>query len=283
MFSEGIAARAVGQYPLSIATSLALEGLAGIHEDHPEDKAPLLKYTAVWVNLRTLYRNFIGSLDKVLGEMMDPVEAAEAISEEMERITEIVRDINQHCTVHFYVSNFDSMERTYPKATIRMDNTVKQKAYTTMQTQGIRELLAHHKGAPNLSVFKRKLEYNKSELPTVALLTHFAYDLLSAKIFKRMDLIESHTGVIKPRALWYTKFYQGKELVMIPFREDMLQIFGDNETFHPWAIGARKQIIDIAKEYSWSQVTTTDRMRMTLGFMKDFYLRDRILEILTSQ
>jgi hypothetical protein len=283
LFSEGIAERAVGQYPLSIATSLALEGLAGIYEDRPESPPPILKYDQVWVNLRTLFRNFIGSLEKSLQEMMDPVEAAETVSEEMERLTDIVRDLNPNCGVHFFVSNFDGMERAYPRAVIRMDKTAKQKAYTIMQTHAIEALLHKHKGDANLSVFSRKLEFNKTPSPSVAILTHFAYDLLSAKLFKRMDLIESHTGVIKPRALWYTKFHDGKELVMIPFREDMLQIFGDKETFHPLDIKVRKELIEVAKHYNWSQVTTTDRIRYSIDAMKNHYAVDILKEIITSQ
>jgi hypothetical protein len=283
LFSEGIAERAVGQYPLSIATSLALEGLAGIYEDRPESPAPILKYDALWVNLRTLFRNFIGALEKSLAEMMDPVEAAETVSQEMEHLTEIVRDLNPRCTVHFYVSNYEGMETTYRRATIRRDNTQKQKAFTILQTHAMEALLHKHKGDDNLSVFKRKLEFYKADLPVVCILTHFAYDLLSAKIFKRMDLIESHTGIIKPKALWYTKFYQGRELVMIPFREDMLQVFGDNETFHPMDNKLRKELVEIAKQYNWSQVTTTDRIRYSIDAMKNHWASDILKEIITGQ
>lgn len=283
LFSEGIAQRAVGQYPLSIATSLALEGLAGIYEDRPESPPPILKYDALWVNLRTLFRNFTGSLEKSLVDMMDPIEAAETVSQEMEHLSEIVRDLNPQCGVHFYISNYDNMEGKYPRATIRKDNTAKQKAYTIMQTHAMEALLHHHKGDENLSVFKRKLEFNKSNLPVTAILTHFAYDLLSAKIFKRMDLIESHTGIIKPKALWYTKFYHGKELVMIPFREDMLQVFGDSETFHPMDHRLRKELIELAKQYNWSQVTTTDRIRYSIDSMKNHWAADILKEIITSQ
>jgi hypothetical protein len=269
LFSEGIAQRAVGHYPLSVATSLALEGLAGIYEDRPESPPPILKYDQMWVNMKTLFRNFMGSLEKSLVDMMDAVEAAEAISEEMERVQDIVKDLNPHCQVMFYVSNYVGMERKYPKAVIRLDTTPRQKIFTATQSDCISALLDKHKDDENIRVFQRMLEYPTVPLPSVVVLTHYAYDLLSANVFKRLDLIESYTGIVKPKALWYTKFYQGRDLVMIPFREDMIQIFGDNETFSPWASGARREIIEIAKA--------------SLSFMKDFYLRARILEIITSQ
>ncbi len=283
VYSEGIAARAVGQYPLSIATSLALEGLGGIYEDRPESPPPILHYEQIWVNVRTLFRNFMGALEKSMAEMMDSVEAAEAISEEMERIEDIVKDMNPRCHVRFYVSDYKGLENRYPKASIRMDTTPRQKVFRVVQNDCLHALIGKHKEDVNFFVFQRKLERQPDSEVVAVILTHFAYDLLSAKLFKRLDLIESHTGVIKPRALWYTKFYQGKDLVMIPFREDMLQIFGDNETFHPMRSQLRKEIVDLATKYNWTQLTTTDRIRLTLELMKNHYAVDVLREIITSQ
>lgn len=283
MFNEGIAERAVGQYPLSIPTSLALESANGIHPEIPVDTPPILKFDELWINLRTLHRNFIGSLDKMTADLIDGFESAEVVSEEMERIQAIMQETAPNCKVHFYVSNYAKMEQTYPKATIRRDNTVKQKHFTVTMNECIRKLLEIHHGQPNVSVFERKLKYPGEGFPRVVMITHIPYDLLSAKAFKELVLLESHTGSFKRRALWYTKFYNGKELVQIPFREDMLQIFGDNETFHPMDIRLRKEILEIANQYNWSQVTTTDRIRLSLDFMKDHWSADQIKMILKSE
>jgi hypothetical protein len=284
MFSEGIAQRTIGQYPLSIATSLALEGLAGIHEDHPESPAPILKYEQLWVNMRTLFRNFMGSLEKSLAEMMDAGEAAITISEEMKYVEDIVRELNPNCKVMFYMSNYSGMESKYPKAVIRMDTTSRQKVFRSVANACLKELIDKHKGEENFFVYQRKLEKADEGMHRAAILTHYAYDLLSAHLFKRLDLIESHTGIVKGKALWYTKYYQGKDLVMIPFREDMMQIFGDNETFHPMDIRLRRGIIETANKYNWTQLTTTDRIRLTLEMgMKNHYAWDVIKELITNQ
>lgn len=283
LYGEGIAQRAVGQYPLSIATSLALEGLAGIYEDRPENPPPILKYEQLWVNLRTLFRNFMGSLEKSLAEMMDAGEAAETLSEEMKYVEDIVRELNPHCKVMFYVSNYSGMEAKYPKATLRMDTTSRQKVFSSVATACLKELIDKHREDENFFVFQRKLEKVDEGMHVGVILTHYAYDLLSAKLFKRLDLIESHTGIIKGKALWYTKYYQGKDLVMIPFREDMIQIFGDNESFHPMDVRLRREIIEIATTYNWTQLTTTERIRFTLTMMKNHYAWDTIKDLITSQ
>jgi hypothetical protein len=283
MFKEGIAERAVGQYPLSIPTSLAIESANGIHPEIPVETPPILKFDELWINLRTLHRNFIGSLDKLTAELIDGYEAADVVSEEMEHIQSIIQETAPNCQVRFYVSNYARMEQTYPKATIRRDNTVKQKHFTQTMTASIAKLLKDHEHQPYLSVFDRKLKHVGEGFPKVLIVTHIPYDLLSAKAFKELVLLESHTGSFKRRALWYTKFYNGKELVQIPFREDMLQIFGDNETFHPMDIRLRKEILDIANTYNWSQVTTTDRIRLSLENMKNHWALEQIKPLLKSE
>jgi hypothetical protein len=131
---------------------------------------------------------------------------------------------------------------------------------------------------PWLRVYKDKAkffllkirDYNESR---TLMLTHYAIDLLAPN-FKSFDLLESHTGAIKSKHLWYTKYYNGKDYPQLPFREDLLQVFGDNETFRPMAPSIRKQIIEIAKQYNWSPVSTSEKVEYGLNQIKDPYLRD---------
>ena len=47
---------------------------------------------------------------------------------------------------------------------------------------------------------------------------------------RNVDLIETHTGVIKDRNKWYTKL-SGKGMECIPFAKWSLQFFGDGKIF----------------------------------------------------
>lgn len=58
-----IDARTKGQFPISIATSLALEGLFGILEDNKDPNPPWPDYTDLIINVRTLFRNLLGSIE----------------------------------------------------------------------------------------------------------------------------------------------------------------------------------------------------------------------------
>lgn len=250
MFETAIAARAVGQYPLSVATSLALESANGIHPEIVAEYPPIRRYQELWVNTRTLFRNFMGALDKDTYRGVRPDEIAEALAQEMEQIVSIIP-----AKVQFYVSNYARLEQEYPHATVRVDNTDAQKVYTLLQTQAIELLLKHH---PEIGVVPLKL--HAPTHPKALILTHYAFDLLAHKEFSLLNLVESHTGKIKTRAQWYTKYYQGRELAMIPFREDFLQVFGDNETFRPMDRKLREAIVEVAKKYSWSSVTTREKL-----------------------
>lgn len=278
MFAEAIANRAVGQYPLSIATSLAIESANGIHPEIIVDKPPILKYQELWVNVRTLFRNFMGSLDKIAVKGVTPAEISDALVLEMEQITSIIRDSSQgRCQVVYYVSNYADLESKYRHALIRRDNTDKQKEYTLIQTQTIEYLLKHVEPG---KIMGFTLKLKPVQQAKALILTHYAYDLLSSKAFGELTLLESHTGAIKERAQWYTKYYDGKALTMIPFREDFIQVFGDAETFRPQPSSWKKELIDLATKYNWNAVTTRDKIVYGLDTIKDPYMRTIIKEML---
>jgi hypothetical protein len=276
-FNPAIAERAVGQFPLSVATSLAIESACGIHPEIQVARAPILKYPTMWVNARTLFRNFMGSLPKDAARGIVSEDIAEVVAEEMDQIESIIRDYsNGRTQLVFYYSNYANMERKYKHAVLRMDNTPKQKEYTAIHNNAM-EMLIKHLGK-RLLVFELKLR--PETRPQTLLLTHYAYDLVSNPAFASLALLESHTGAIKERAQWYTKYYQGKELPMIPFREDFLQVFGDNEHFRPMDIRLRRELIDVATKYKWSAVTTKDKILYGINQMQNPYARDLLKDIL---
>ena len=272
MFEQAIATRVLGQYPISVATSLAFESACGIHPEIMVTKPPLLEFTQLWVNVRTLFRNFLGALDKDTVKGVSPPECAEAIAAEMTQISEIIREASaDRCQVVFYLSDYTGMERKYPHAVLRMDNTVIQKEYTVLQKQSLEQLL---KMLPpgEVKLFELKLQPPPGT-PKAMILTHYAYDLLSHKEFAELVLLESHTGRIKRRAQWYTKYHNGKELTMFPFHEGLMQVFGDSETFRSGDSKLRKDLIEIATKYQWTALTSREKMMYGIDQMVNPYAR----------
>ena len=275
--------REMGQYPLSVATSLALESATGIHPEVQHKEIPIKQIRLFWVNVRTLFRNMMGSLSKDDQGGVVAEELAKAILEEMDQIVAIVKEHSGSLTkVVFYVSDYASLEVRYRKAVPRMDNTPKQKEYTAIQTQtiGFIQKWYDKERAPyELKFFRLKLENSDKNMKAM-ILTHYAFDLCSRREFEDLVLLESHTGAVKKYAQWYTKYTGGKELSMIPFREDFLQVFGDSETFRPMDIKLRKDLIEVATKYGWTPVTTRDKIVFSIEQIKNPYARDILKDIL---
>lgn len=273
-----VATREVGQLPLSIPTSLAFESLLDIHPDLPWPRPPLQQYDSIWVNLRTLYRNFIGSFDQTDQVKLVPAVIFPALYEEWTTIVDILSRQKKIIKPFLYFSNYNGIDSQYPHATVRTANTQNQKD-ELIRHNATMELFLKSVPKETTQIFNLKLQSNSPDKAII--LTHYAYDLLSHPFFGGLDLLESHTGAIKNRGLWHTKFYQGKELNRIPFREDMLQIFGDNETFRPMDIKFRKAILEIAEKYQWSAVTTRAKILYSIGQLKNPYYQKVLRDILT--
>jgi hypothetical protein len=268
--------RTTGQFPISVATSLAIEAALGIYPERPEDPAPILQYEEFWINLRTLFRNLHGSFDKGVAETVSIATYAEAINDEMTQIHEIITGKTNGLTkVIYYISDYTDIDKKYPYAVTRRDNTTRQKLFTSMLKDTMDKLLKMH---PEGNIRKVRLKLKPEHKTKAMILTHIAFDLVSYLDFKELTLLESHTGAIKSRSSWFSKYYEGKTLSMIPFREDFLQVFGDNEFFRPADKKLRQEIVDLAVKYRWSAVTTDEKINYGIQQIKNPYA----LEVLRS-
>jgi len=272
-----LADRTMSAYPCSIGTSLALESLAtGPNPTYdPERIQPphvdITQYDDVWINIFTLFRNILGSIDKNGFSKVTPAAIKDVLEEEISLIKQLIQDISYgkvKCV--FYVSDYTGLEHKYPHGKLRNDTTIKQKTYTALLVNTINGFFKDNGKTEDILHFKLKLE--PPEKKNVLIITSYAIDLLNSKKFKNLDLLESHTGKLLSKALWYTKFYEGKNLVRIPFNHYFLQIFGDKSTFHPWPKATRTEIIAIAEKYKWTYNTSDDRVRFGIENIKDGYI-----------
>lgn len=274
---DGISSRAVGAFPISISTSLALEGAAGIYEDRPVFPAPILKYKELWINVRTLYRNFYGSLDKNTASLVLPGDLSESIMFEMDTIVSVVNEISENKTkVIFYFSNYADIDTKYKLAVTRMDNTDNQKFHTALANKTYGILLKNK----NLDIKGFQCKIKPEDKTKALILTNYAVDLLSEKDFGYLTLLESHTGVLLERSQWHRKYIDGKELSQIPYRLCFLQLFGDSQTFRPLNIKWKREIIEIANKYKWSTLTTDDKITYGIQSIRDHYFREIFLEMM---
>lgn len=272
------ASRAIGAFPVSIATSIALEYVLGVEsEANPEPKPKTIQnYREFWINIKTLFRNVYGALDKQATKAILPDAMEDAIWQEMETIRSIVDQYSNGVTkVVYYVSNYSKIGK-FKMASPKGDRTELQLAYAMLMRNTIGKLLKKHSqtGEQDIRLFDHYLK------PTVQantlILTHIAYDLVSYKNFGTLSLIESHTGTIKTREKWYTKYHGGKDLPMLPFMEGLLPVFGDNEFFSPLNKKSRDEVLELANKYKWDPSTTRDKVLYGVNTLQNLYLKEAI-------
>lgn len=275
--------RTTGQLPLSVGTSLAIESAIGIHPEIQVNEPPIKHYTEFWVNLKTLYRNMMGSLQADAHNFVLGGAVGEEIRHEMDRIDSIIGD-EFNVDVIYYVCNYDHLEQDYPNARIRVDTTPKQKFFTRTMIDALKYIIVSEQPPPHMNMESRVRVFNKTIRPKKSvktlILTHIPLDLCSAKHFGELTLLESHTGAFKEKAQWYTKYLNGKDLAHIPFREDLLQIFGDHELFSPYPIEQRRELLEVAEKYKWTSLTTLDKMRYSIDQLKNPYFKAKLKAML---
>jgi len=261
---SNLTGRAVSGFPLSIGTSLALESIFAPQQNpyDPLRKIPqqidLTKYHTFWVNITTLYRNMIGAVSKEAYQSVVAEELCMALEEEMDVINLLFQNEGQNlCKVSYYYGAYESLEKEKtPGFGLRKPTTPSQIHY-----QGLLEhvLKLLQKRTDTIHVFKDAVKPKRRDRALI--LTHQPYDLVDFKHFDRLDLLESNTGVLKPRALWSTKYnpMSGVSFSNLPFTRKLLMIFGDRYLIKP--IGpVRKLILDVAEKNKWTAVTTEEKV-----------------------
>lgn len=242
--------RVFGHYPISIATSLAIEGLLHSGEFASDNtKTVYDKYQKLLVNVRTLFRNvfyaFEEQRDKLTPEVM-----VTCIMEDILGITRALKEPAPHLVVEPYICTFTTVNRKFPEAKFKNPTTPGQHFYNALEHDTYKLL------DEQTTLVKFDVELKGSD--DTLILTNMAIDLLSRDKFPKLALLESHTGKIKLHSEWYTKLNDKPE--KIPFCKATLQLFGDGSTFSPQDLKVRKVLLKIADKYNWNQGTTWDRI-----------------------
>lgn len=277
---EAINAREKGQFPISISTSLALEGASGIYPERPESPAPFdTPPTELWVNVRTLFRNLLGSLKTAEDRNgVLPNALHVALTEEMTIVEAVVNKASQGRTgVVYYACDYTSLPRKYPKAQLKESKTSNQLTYLALEQQTLKLVMKEH-GSEDLRHFDIELTGAHKD---AWMISHLPVDLLSKSHFQSLKLLESHTGVLKGPSLWYTKLTNGKDLPHIPFGPFALQVFGDGgHHFQQMPRVIREEVLRLAEEYKWNATTTKDRISLSVRTIKDPMTRQFLLSLL---
>jgi len=273
--------RSISALPVSIGSSLAFETvlMPKLPPYDPARVAPervnIMNYDEIWINLQTLYRNLVGALPTQLKPMVAQADIKGALYQEMEILqSAIAEESQQQCRARFYYPTYSRLINNplLPKQVrFRVPTTDNQKSYHELLVHVYQQMVREQQY--DLQVIGGRVRPQK---PTKALIfTHTPYDLLSYPAFKKLELLESHTGHIKPRSQWYTKYYPVGEhkIDMLPFTRPLLLIFGDHALIKPMEYNYRKLIIDIAIKRNWTPLTTDSKILYDVDLdIKERYL-----------
>lgn len=270
--------RVVGQYPLSIATSLALEGLYKVHPDTPPHSYRISEYKELWVNFRTLFRNYYNAIGRDFYGLLNKDQLKAAFVNEIENLKSVVQQLSPDMKLQIYLSEYNTLHRLFPKAVLREDTTDIQLYYTKCLKDMIKHVLER-----DVDKEIRVVDTFIDKIPSRAIMfTHAPVDLF-VKNHQGLLLLESHTGVLKSKVQWNTKYMNGKSLTQMPFRLDFLTIFGDSETFRPGLMPFRKTLIELSIKYNWTPFTTTDKILLGINLLNDKFLALNLRSIISHR
>jgi hypothetical protein len=272
--------RVTSGFALSISTGLAMETLFTPREAvyDPERVAPLRvsvsKYNYLFVNIQTLIRNLLQALPRERLDGVSPPMLVEVLQQEIEIIQDLLRIEGQGvCQPTFYSTDYSRLLNGYDHFRLRIDKTPIQKRLRWVSDQAKQMLLDENK-----SILKVRDHFSLTAPYSVLMLTHLPLDLLSYPIFRSLELLESHTGKIKDRLEFNSKYHHFDDagFERLPFNRPLLYIFGDSSMIVPTGLKIRRTILELAKTQRWTPITSVQRVRMDLQkqFKDDPLLND---------
>lgn len=259
-----IAGRELGALPLSVGTSLALEAL---------QTQPTLKYECLYVNLQTVFRNLYQSLPKLIAEGIELPVWLRAFTSELLMIQRVCSELRSTLKIVYYLPSYDRLDRDFRGALLRPARTDNQKAYAKLQQDVLSGLKPYMTLLQQHRIYIELVDTYPPRIESQALmLTSFMVDLVQSRWDTR--LLESHTGAIKDRSHWHTKFAGSADSSMMPFNKLTLSILGDNSLFAPHPVAVRKALYALAEEKNWHPLVTYDYVKYSVSSLKDPGLRD---------
>ncbi len=268
-----LAGRAVSGFPLSVGTSHALESLFPPMQKpyDPERKIPnqveVSRYQVCYINVTTLFRNLVSAIESKTFESIKPEDLLATLEEEIGVIDSLFQNNAPHCKVVYYYCNYKELKskllrQTVKTVQLREPKTDNQLYYADIQARVLKGLEKH---TDSVQVFDDGL--CPKDYVDAIVITHLPYDLIHFNKFSSVDLLESNTGILKPRYLWYTKYNKmaNVDLSHIPFHKKLLLCFGDKTMIQSTPAVLRKAITDCAAKHNWNAMTTEQKINLDMS------------------
>ncbi len=250
-------------FPVSIGTGLSLETL--FPTETPIDDSRIFKklenlstYNLYAFNIATLLRNIITSVSFKDLVGVSKKQILETLLDEIDFITNFFQSNDLH--VKFYINSYSYAKNAY-KDKIRIPTTDHQFFIEDIN----KYCLNSFKKEDDVTHFSKNIHFNRDD--SVLVMTHVAFDLLSYSNFHKLDLLESHTGLIKSRKEFNSKYYPlpNRDMSFLPFMEYLLTIFGDKVLFSPAPLKERIDLYNAMLKKGVNPLTS----ELSFSFLKN--------------
>ena len=275
--------RTIGATGLSVGTHLAMETLfKWIEPFDPEREKPLYidlsLYSCYYFNLFTIARNLANSFstekDKV--KIYGDKEYPSLLGNEISILRGLFDQIGLGIKLVIYKCDYSKALKIYNNG--KGDPETMSYVEFVMIENRLNEIIRKEKSVSN-QVTVSSFRLPKPPTGTVGsnylITTSISFDLLNKG---NLSLLESHTGKIKTRDKFYTKFHTigNKDLSSIPYTEETLYIMGDKFLIRPLNLAYRRSLLAMAYESNWSYKTSPAIVRTKLLSDVDFnhYIKD---------
>jgi len=241
---------------LSIGTGLAVESIFETEQLFDKNrvipnKVVINNYTHHVYNILLLFRNLKNSFSKEDLQKVKDKDLLSLLQDEIYSLVSLYDDVHIKCVPVIFKPNY---EKIY-KGLNQGKTTGVTKTYIANEL--MMHQLKHFKLGDVATVMNTyQLPYIKGN---VLITTGMPVDLLSKN---KLDLLESHTGKLKTRREFHTKFNQlgKKSSSHIPFIGETVYFMGDGNIVLPHSRATKKKFYNLSIDKSWTNRTTADKI-----------------------
>jgi len=284
MESNTLLERTISSFGVSIGTGLMLESLFKPTTKRydeariiPDNKATVNDFKYHYINVFTLIRNILSAANKKNKDLTSSKKTIKSIAEVLSYEIDLLFGLydNSNCHLVLYMLKYDKalsvMNSGIKTANGEMVNKIEKNVleevldiydiYKSVSETSLNDILVDVEIQSNIRLNKLKVADTK-----ILITTSYPLDLLNQhSTYFNIRLLESHTGVIKSKMSWYTKYNNIKD-IMLPFSKYLLYVFGDSSgDIKPLGIKERRDILEIAKLKSWSPITTDEKVKFDIN------------------
>lgn len=240
----------------AIGTDIALGTLFGFDQEGKRlNEGKWKDYNSLFISIPTLFRNLYGSA----GERKEKITTggyASLVINEMHLIENMAQMYtDSQLKVFFYNPSYYGLDDLLPDAKLKVATSGKQKLQDELK-KGALSFVANEFGNSDNYVpmaTSLTLPFNST-----LVLTSFIVDILGSVTLRygaTVDLIESHTGTIKDKTMFYTKLNKAENIERLPLTIGTLTVYGDGKMVSPLSKKIRDELGEIAVSRKWHQLT----------------------------